>query len=168
MQNKSVSIRKANLSDIHEIIDLRIALLREVGNLKNCDDPSELIDANYRFFAEKMPQNSCLVWVADAGRLVSLNTLIRIEKPPVLGNLTGVEGYILNVYTLPQWRGQGIATALLEKLIAYAKGEQISRLWLRATSAGIGLYQRVGFSSLSDGDPSTALVEMELFLSGRL
>ncbi|MBD2524509.1 GNAT family N-acetyltransferase [Nostoc sp. FACHB-133] len=34
-------------------------------------------------------------------------------------NLSGLEAYILNVYTIPMWRGQGIATALLKEIICF-------------------------------------------------
>lgn len=151
--DEASTIRIANLSDLDAIVEMRLALLREVGNLKHGDDISELAAANRRYFSGKISTNDCIVWVADlVGKLVSTSTLVRIEKPPVADNLVGVEGYVLNMYTLPEWRSKGIATALLAALITSAKCYQIPRLWLHATPSAVSVYERAGFISITDGD----------------
>ncbi len=52
---------------------------------------------------------------------------------------------ILNMYTLPEWRGQGLATALLQEIIHFAKSTSIRRLWLHATESGRPIYEKAGF-----------------------
>ncbi|MEJ6484591.1 GNAT family N-acetyltransferase [Nostoc punctiforme UO1] len=47
--------------------------------------------------------------------------------------LSGLEAYIMNVYTIPMWRGQGIATALLKEIICFVREIEAKRLWLHFT-----------------------------------
>ena len=54
-------------------------------------------------------------------------------------------GTILNVYTKPQFRKQGISTKVLSKLIDKAKRYNISKLELSATDMGKSLYEKIGF-----------------------
>ncbi|WP_375511373.1 GNAT family N-acetyltransferase [uncultured Nostoc sp.] len=40
---------------------------------------------------------------------------------PLQQQSLGLEAYILNVYTIPMWRGQRIATALLKQIISFVR-----------------------------------------------
>ncbi len=62
----------------------------------------------------------------------------------------GNEGYVLTMYTIPPWRGRGIARALLEEIIKYVKRTGTPHLWLYATDAGRPLYEQAGFVVLPD------------------
>lgn len=59
-----------------------------------------------------------------------LNLFSRI---PYLGNISGREGYILNIYTLPNYRKKGMAGKLVNTIIDYAKENEIKRLWLNSS-----------------------------------
>jgi len=62
----------------------------------------------------------------------------------------------LNMYTIPQYRGKGIARSLLEKLIEECKKTGVRRIWLHASDVGKPLYTKMGFT-FHHG-------EMELFI----
>lgn len=60
------------------------------------------------------------------------------------------EGYITNVATLPEYRGQGVATALLTKLDSLAKLEGLSFISLevrKSNQKAISLYERFGYKT---------------------
>jgi GNAT superfamily N-acetyltransferase len=141
-----VSIRRASLEDVETLVDLRLALERESGHLTQDTLLAEVRRATRQYFLEALPAEAVLVWVAEAqGTLVATSGLIFFQKPPSERNLTGLEAYILNMYTVPAWRGQGIATRLLQTLIASAKQRQAHRIWMYATQDGRPLYERAGF-----------------------
>lgn len=71
-------------------------------------------------------------------------------------NLNGKEGYILNVFTSPEFRKKGLAKLLLQEIIRYANGHNINKLWLNSSEYGKHLYSSLGFISKSN--------EMELIL----
>ncbi len=60
----------------------------------------------------------------------------------------------MNMYTVPEWRRKGFATALLRELIAFAQGTQARRIWLHASEAGRPVYAAVGFV------PKTSMMDL--------
>jgi GNAT superfamily N-acetyltransferase len=69
------------------------------------------------------------------------------EKPPSIRSVTGKVGYVTNVYTRPEWRGRGVASALMKLIVDFAKDAHIGKLHLGTTELGRGVYTRVGFMS---------------------
>ena len=58
------------------------------------------------------------------------------------------EGHITNVAVLPECRGQGYGSILVEKLISYADDEKMSLLTLevrKSNQTAINLYKKYGF-----------------------
>ena len=62
---------------------------------------------------------------------------------PVIAD--GRHATIINVFTEPQWRRQGVALLLLQGIIDWARTERLDRLVLHASDAGRALYERLGF-----------------------
>ena len=92
------------------------------------------------------------------GQIVATSGLVIHRHPPSPSNLSGLTAYVMNMYTLPAWRGRGIATTLVDKLIELAKGKNCRRISLHATPMGRPVYARAGFV------PAEA--EMQLDLRG--
>ncbi len=148
-------IRRAGLEDVSALIELRLALLREVGNITPPADLDALAEANCRYLRAALPNGRFVAWVAEeSGRLIAASGLVMLERPPHERNLSGLEAYIMNLYTIPEWRGRGIGQQLLERLIEHARSMGARRIWLHDTGSGRGLYVRAGFTP--------ALKEMEL------
>ena len=59
--------------------------------------------------------------------------------------LSGLCGEVLNVYTEPEYRGQGLCTTLIKELISSAKELGLARIDLSATDQGFSIYQKCGF-----------------------
>ena len=85
-----------------------------------------------------------ITYVADAaGELIGMTALVRNELAK-----TRHAGSIFGVYTRPDWRGTGVADALLEACVAYAGmlGLRLVRLGVVTSNASaIRLYVRCGF-----------------------
>jgi len=85
-----------------------------------------------------------VTYVADAaGELVGMTALVRNDLAK-----TRHAGSIFGVYTHPGWRGSGVADALIEACVAYARalGLRLLRLGVATTNmSAIRLYQRNGF-----------------------
>jgi GNAT superfamily N-acetyltransferase len=132
-------------------------LLREVGEIKEEEEATKVADANQKYFADALPTGDFVAWIAEIdGKIVASSGLVLFRRPPHLENLSGVEAYIMNMYTMPEWRGKGLAKALLEQLICFAKTSNVRRIWLHATEVGRPLYEKFGFKPKSS--------EMELIL----
>lgn len=144
-------IRQARAADIPALVALRMELFCEVGELVTPQADPALWQATLDYFTQAMSEESALSWLAEADtqkggkQIVAAGTLALFERPPYPGNLAGMEGYLLNMYTRPQWRQQGIATALLDAITAFARSRQLGKVWLHASEQGRPLYERIGF-----------------------
>ncbi len=154
------TLRRAELRDLDVLVEMRIALLREVGNLSGDSSQSELrslVEAHRNYFRSNLATGQYIGFAAEVkGRIVGTGGLVLLERPPYKGNLTGLEGYLMNVYTVPEWRRKGIARALVEQILAGAKRFGAKRVWLHAEPDAKRIYEAAGFVSKSS--------EMEMFL----
>jgi RimJ/RimL family protein N-acetyltransferase len=85
-----------------------------------------------------------ITYVAEAaGELIGMTALVRHDQAK-----TRHAGSIFSVYTHADWRGTGVAAALIEACVSYAGmlGLRLVRLGVVTTNASaIRLYQRCGF-----------------------
>ena len=105
--------------------------------------------ATREFLAERMRENRFLAWVAEAnGQIVATGGVVFYERLPLVGQPAGLHAYVLNMYTIPAWRKQGLASALLRTIISYVKERtEAKRIWLHATAQGRPVYEKIGFKA---------------------
>jgi ribosomal protein S18 acetylase RimI-like enzyme len=64
------------------------------------------------------------------------------------------EWRVVDVALLPEWRGQGIGTELLQGLLGEASDNNVPvRLQVLANNPAIRLYERLGFARLAENPP---------------
>ena len=102
--------------------------------------------ASARYFAAAIPTGEFRAWVAEAGgRVLASGGLVIHAIPPTPQALAGREGYIMNLYTLPEWRRRGIARAIMQAILEHLRAEGVSLASLHATEMGRPLYVELGF-----------------------
>ena len=79
---------------------------------------------------------------------------------PTFHNPTGHCAYIMNMYVRPAYRRRGIATAMLDVLVADARRQGVGRIGLEATDMGRPLYERYGF--IRPGRDGAAMTAREM------
>ena len=143
--------RVAQLSEIPVLIALRREQLIEESikdegrQLEEFDD-LDVSEEMTSFFTRKMGDGSMVEWVAEEnGEIIATSAILFYEFPPSIDFPNGNKGYIANMYTKPEYRGRGIATALIGKLTEEAKARGITRLWLSASNDGKPVYIKCGF-----------------------
>ncbi|MFE4352226.1 GNAT family N-acetyltransferase [Peribacillus butanolivorans] len=148
---------KASIEDIDKIVSLRLALLKELGELKSLQE-EQLMETSTREYLQKaLSKNEFISYIAESnGEAISISGMVLFQRPPYLENLHGVEAYILNMYTIPEYRGIGLAKRMLKKCIEESRNSGVKRIWLHASKDGKHLYKKMGFT--------TKDIEMELFL----
>jgi GNAT superfamily N-acetyltransferase len=148
-------IRRATLADVEPLARLRLSLLREMGSVRDESQEGPLLDALRGYLRRKMATDEFLAWVAEAEeQVVAISGLVFFERPPDASNLAGLDAYLMNMYTLPAWRGRGLASALLDEIIGFVRTTPARRIWLHATAAGRPIYENAGFR------PSTRDMEL--------
>jgi len=143
-------VRRAGVNDIEEIVRLRVAFLREVQPDVSVSD-DVIYQQTRQYITDKLPTDEYPVWLAEEGnKIVGISSLVFYHRPPTLLNGSSLYAHILNVYTLPEYRRQGIATALLKEIIEYVKSTPANRISLNASEEGRPVYERLGFQASDD------------------
>ncbi|HEY7356184.1 MAG TPA: GNAT family N-acetyltransferase [Ktedonobacterales bacterium] len=152
-------IRRATLADAPALVELRLAFQDELGPIEDEDDLQAYRRAYQHYMGEKLASGELLIWVAEvAGQIVATGAIILIPMPPTLKNLSGLEAFVFNMYTLPAWRGQGLASRILDEIMSFVKTTGARRVWLYATEQGEPVYAQAGFTIKRRRRPEMELV----------
>jgi GNAT superfamily N-acetyltransferase len=96
-----------------------------------------------------MPAGEFRAWVAQANaQLVACSGMVFYSRMPGMHGLASREAYVMNMYTYPDYRRQGIASELLKRMIQFARSAGARRVWLRATEIGRPVYEKIGFQPM--------------------
>ena len=140
-------IREINLGDVGTITRMRLQMLDEVTEEPL---PEGLDNSIHRFILKHMMDNTCLGVVAEEnGEVIADAVIYLFETMPDEVNVPGLTAMLYNVYTLPEYRGQGIMAQMLPEVIRLAREAGAVELKMTAEQKAIPLYERLGFS-LSD------------------
>jgi ribosomal protein S18 acetylase RimI-like enzyme len=142
-----ITIRRATADDADAMARLRHAMQSELMSTESGGlSADDLVKRNHDYFREKLPTGDFVAFVAESsGAIVATSGVVVYRAPPTGGNPTGVEGYVMNMYTVPTHRGRGIATRLLDQIVAHIRALGGHRVWLRASDLGRPVYHRYGF-----------------------
>ena len=143
-------VRPAGKADIEALVALRRALFHDIG-YRDEAVLERVAQVSAAYFATALPQGEFRAWVAEVeGQIVASGGLVIHCAPPTARNLRGREGYIMNMYTRPEWRRQGIATAILQAILEHLRAQEITLVSLHASPDGRGIYERHGFEPTNE------------------
>jgi GNAT superfamily N-acetyltransferase len=146
-----ITIRPATLVDIPEILRQRRAMYEDM-NYTNDAALTAMAALTAEYLAQAMPNGAFRAWLAIDGesRPVAGAALILSPWPAHPYDLECRRATILNVYTNPQHRRQGIARQLMQTIIAWCKAEGLARVTLHASDQGRHLYESLGFEQSNE------------------
>ncbi len=140
------TLRRATVDDIDLLLELREAMWREGAAEMDSSDASEALDNAREYFEEKVPSGEYVCFLAEAeGRVVGVGGMFLYRHPPRPRSPRGVEGYILNMLTLSEWRRKGIASTIMRELLECAREARAGFVALRASEDGRRVYEKFGF-----------------------
>lgn len=153
-----ILFRKATLADIDELVRLRIAFLKEVQKPeKRLVDEKALAIILQAYFKTSIEKNEFVAWLAIyQEEVIATSGLCFFQIPPGFTLLDGKVAHIINIYTLPQWRGKGVGSQVFEYILQEAIKLGYQRISLHTTEDGRSVYEKFGFRLTGD--------EMELRL----
>ena len=141
-----MEVRRAERKDIATLVQMRIALLKEVGNVRSKTGAKDLTGAIRRYFHRELPAGRYVGFIGRIrGQAVACGGLTFYARPPYQGNLSGKEAYLMGMYTAVDWRRKGLGRRILRKILDFAKARRVGRVWLHSEPGAMSLYDREDF-----------------------
>lgn len=138
----AVQYRKLKENDLDTFIQMRIRQLREEGATEEIDLKPNLLD----YYRRHMADGTFVFWLAvDGEKIVGTIGMSFVEKPPYFSCPSGKIGLLSSMYTADEYRRQGIAKALLTRVVEEAREYGCGCVQITASDMGVLLYTDFGF-----------------------
>jgi GNAT superfamily N-acetyltransferase len=147
----SPTLRLATLDDAPTIVRHRRAMFDAMG----FTNTAELDEMDARFAGwvrRKMEQGDYRHWfvVDEAGQIIAGAGVWLMDWPPHGTDPRGPRANILNVYTEPEHRCQGLARGLTQVVLDWCRERGIRAVILHASKEGRPMYESMGFKPTNE------------------
>lgn len=143
--------KKGTIEDIDLLTKTRIEVLRAANNLTSDIDMAEVERESYEYYRQAFQDDTHTAYlVFDDDKFVGSGGVSYYQVMPTYHNPSGKKAYIMNMYTHPSYRRNGIAIKTLALLVEDAKKRGINSISLEATEMGRPLYEKFGFVKMSN------------------
>lgn len=142
-----LTVRQTDLSDVAVLIAYRIRYLTELQGEMDERYKLKLMEDLNGYFYKAMNEGRFIAFYAEwEGKIVSFGGMVVKEIPGDIYKTSYLEGDILNMYTVPEARRQGVSSVILEALLDEAKKRGISKVALHTSKDGEKLYRKYHFN----------------------
>lgn len=148
-----LSVKMASLDELETLMEWRMRVLAEVFSDSKQPDWEEIRKNNEAYYKEALSDSThtaCFVINEESGEIIGCGGICYQREMPSPDNLTGTNGYLMNIYTLPEYRGHGVGRKIIEFLISDAKERGTEKIYLESSVGAKQLYRENGFSDMKD------------------
>lgn len=141
-----ITYRKATLSDIPLLVKSRLHILRSANQLTETVDMSFIEEKLTAYYEQNLTTENHIAYLAfhnDA--FAGTGGVCFYQVLPTYHNPTGWKAYIINMYTVQEFRKKGIGTKILDLLVKESFQKNIRFIALEATEMGRPIYEKYGF-----------------------
>ncbi len=143
---KEYTYKKASIDDLELLVSSRVMVLKAANKLHEDTDMSEIEARSREYYKKALAQDTHTAYlVFDGDRLIGAGGMSYYSVMPTCCDTTGKKAYVMNMYTDPEYRRQGIAYKTLDLLVQDAKARGVDHITLEATDMGRPLYEKYGF-----------------------
>lgn len=139
-------VRRATARDIDTLVEHRHRMFEEMSH--STAEELMVLDESYRRWArEQMKRRLFHAYVVTAGRgkVAASGCVWLREVQPSPGQAPGLVPYVMSVYTLPEFRRNGLASMVLREATEWARKKGYAKTVLHASSVGRKVYARLGW-----------------------
>lgn len=137
------TLRPATPADAALLAHFRVLMFQDMG--APLEDGTEAFWAAH--FADAVAEGGYRAVIAELdGQAVACAGLMVFPTVPTPGDPSGRRAHIQGVYTVPEQRGRGLASAVTRAALRLAQADGIGSANLNASVMGAGVYERMGFT----------------------
>ena len=142
----ALEYKRATLADLDILTETRIEVLRAVNRLDASADMAQVERETRAYYRSALADGTHTAYlVFDGDAFVGAGGVSYYAVMPTYHNPPGQKAYIMNMYTRPAYRRQGIARRTLDLLVRDAESRGVRAISLEATAMGRPLYEAYGF-----------------------
>jgi GNAT superfamily N-acetyltransferase len=142
----SIRYFRASINDVALVVQQRLDVLQIFQGAQSPEAIEALRPQLNKTIFESLQNNLYVAWLAEAdGSIVGSGGMSIRQQPGNFSNPTGRTGYLMSMYTLPEFRGRGICGELVRRLVCTGQEMGIEFFELHSTPAGEPVYQKLGF-----------------------
>jgi GNAT superfamily N-acetyltransferase len=148
--SSDVLIRQATLDDIPALLRHRQGMYEDMG-YNDSKAMSKMIETTKPYLATALANGTLHAWLARAGEKVVAGGFVLVSpwpSHPYDGQCR--RATILNMFTDPPFRRQGIARRLMQTMIEWCRKEGFVHVTLHASDKGRPLYESLGFEPTNE------------------
>lgn len=140
-----MEIRTATVDDIKLLTRFRFAYIKDdMGPLDKAQEES--LNRQLPDYFRRHIGRDFTAYIAEVNKVpAAVIFYITVERPANTHFLNGKTALLMNVYTMEEFRRQGIASAILHRIIDDARKQGVTCIDLSATRMGKPLYLKNGF-----------------------
>jgi len=110
-----------------------------------------MVAAGRPFIEAALGDGSYRAWLVEVdGQVVAGGGVAIVGFQPTPFDPGPRRAWVLNMYTEPAFRRQGLARLVLETIVAWSAEQGIRSLFLHASNAGRPLYESMGFAPTNE------------------
>ncbi|MCD8088557.1 MAG: GNAT family N-acetyltransferase [Oscillospiraceae bacterium] len=144
-----ITIKKASVSDLEALIYWREKVLRDVFSIPAEENIDELLTANRTYYRSALEKGEHIAGFAYKGeQAVGCGGVCLYHEMPSPDNPSGRCGYLMNIFTAPEARKQGVGRTLAEWLVQEARRWGAEKIYLETTEQARPMYQKMGFCDM--------------------
>ena len=137
---------KATLKDLDLLVHTRVQVLLAANGLPEETDMTAVKTASRDYYRAALSDGSHAAWlVFDGDTWIGAGGVSFYQIMPTYHNPSGRKAYLMNIYTRPDYRRQGIARHMVDLLVGEARERGVTAISLEATAMGMPLYESYGF-----------------------
>ena len=139
-------IREATRQDVPVLAQMRWDFTAEDDYIRPDATHEDYEERFGEFFDRVLASGQWKILLAEEnGQPISHIFMQVIEKVPRPGREERAFGWITNVYTVPEYRNQGIGSRLMECMAQWSKAQHLELMVVWPTQRSVPYYQRAGF-----------------------
>jgi GNAT superfamily N-acetyltransferase len=148
-------LREATLDDISALVQHRRWMFEEMALAENHSIEAENLDRMDRKYAIDLQQHlidgHLQAWVIEGDDgIVASGAIWYLDWLPRPDDATGRLPYLHSVYTVPEYRGIGLARRIIVAILDECRAQGLKRVSLHASPAGRSIYEALGFKPTNE------------------
>jgi len=146
-----ITIREATPSESAIILHHRRSMFRDMGE-GTVEELDRMAEVASPWLARALADGSYRHWLAldSSGRVAGGGGVLLCPWPANPKDPCTERAVILNVYTEPEFRRQGIARQIMQTILVWAKERGLRAVNLHASDEGRLLYEQLGFEPTNE------------------